>query len=94
MEIYKITFWKEPYNPDNSFVDDKEAYLTTAIVTQNEYKLETVYHIKLNDIGLFSMYGEFNIVNKNGFWLSKDFDSPEFNFLKSNIICTLDYLNK
>lgn len=94
METFKIVFWKKPYVSDDSFVESEDSFLTSAIVSKEINSLGEVYHIKLIDIGLQSLYGEFDIICKNGFWQSADFDTLEFNFLKSNIISAIDFLNK
>lgn len=86
MEYFNITFWKEPYHFENSFVKDTEPFRTSAIITKSIEKTTETFHVKLNDIGLNSLYGEFNIVRQNGLWQISDQDSDELNLLKRNII--------
>lgn len=86
MEDFTITFWKEPYNADNAFVKDTESYVTSAIITKSEESFNEQFHVKLIDIGLNSLYGEFIILRRNGLWQTSDQDSVELNFLKWNII--------
>ena len=86
MEEFKITFWKEPYNAENSFVKDIESFVTTAINNKSTVGTNDTFHVRLNDIGLHSLFGEFDIVRQNGFWQTSDRDSIEMNFLKWNII--------
>lgn len=86
MEKFNITFWKEPLNEDNSFVRDTIALKTSATITKFTEKTHETFHVKLNDIGLNSLYGDFDIVRQNGFWQTSDQDSDELNHLKKNII--------
>ena len=94
MEAFKITFWKEPFNSDNSFVKDIESYLTSAKITKSVDKINDRFRVKLLDIGLDSLYGEFDINRQNGLWHTSDQDSVELNFLKWNIIIELSNQNK
>lgn len=94
MQEFKITFWKKPYNSETSFVKDFESIVTSAIVVMTTNKAIDTFHIKLTDIGLDSLYGEFDIVRNNGFWKTSDNDSVELNFLKWNIISELSILFK
>lgn len=94
MEEFKITFWKEPYNADNSFVKDINSFLTSATITKSSDGNTHIFKVKLNDIGMNSLYGEFNILRQNGFWKTADSDSVELNFLKWNIISELSILLK
>ena len=89
MKEFKITFWREPYNSDSSFVKDINSYLTSATITKFSDKIFERFHVKLTDIGLHSLYGEFDIICKNGQWQTIDHDSIELNFLKWNIIFEL-----
>lgn len=90
MEEFKITFWKEPFNSDNSFGKSIDFMTTSAIITKSIEKSTERYHVKLTDIGLDSLYGEFHILKINGRWQTSDLDSREMNFLKWNIICELE----
>lgn len=94
MEIFKIIFSKEPYNKEDSFVNETESFLTSATITKSTNVVEDIYQVKLNDIGLDSLYGEFVIVKKNGFWQSTDKDDVKFNLLKWNITRRLEDINK
>ncbi len=86
MDEFKITFWKEPYNAENSYVKDIDSFVTSATINKTtDGRLDT-FHVKLTDIGLNSFYGEFYILRENGFWKTTDQDSVELNFLKWNII--------
>ncbi len=89
MEEFKITFWKEPYNPEISFVKDLESFVTSATITKATDVLIDTFHVRLTDIGLNSLYGEFDILRKNELWQTSDQDSVELNFLKWNIIIEL-----
>lgn len=93
MDKFLITFWKEPYNAENSFVQNLEYYITTAEITKSSYTNQDIYHVKLNDIGLYSKFGTFDIVCQDGFWSISDTESAELNFLKWNIVCRLISLN-
>lgn len=86
MKEFKITFWKEPYKSDNSFVKDIESYLTSATITKSSDTTTDRFHVRLTDIGLNSLFGEFDIMRQNGLWQTSDKDSVELNFLKWNII--------
>lgn len=86
MEEFNITFWKEPFNPENSFVKDTDSFKTSATITKFTVKKHETFHVILNDIGLNSLYGEFDILRQNGFWQSSDQDSDELIQLKKNII--------
>lgn len=86
MEEFKITFWKEPYNAENSFVKDIESFVTSATIKKSTVGHNDTFHVRLKDIGLHSLYSEFDIVRQNGFWQTSDRDSVEMNFLKWNII--------
>jgi hypothetical protein len=90
MKEFKITFWKEPYNAENSFVKDIESFVTTAIVNKRTEGFSEIFHVKLTDIGLQSLHGEFDIIRHNGLWQTSDQDSAELNFLKWNIIRGLE----
>ena len=89
MQKIKITFWKESYNPENSFVKDLNDLRTTATVTKTETKENEYYQIKFDDIGLDSLYGELYIERRDMFWVRPAEDTPELTLLKSNIICAL-----
>jgi hypothetical protein len=89
MEKIKITFWKESFNPENSFLKEINNFLTSAEVIKTETKDNENYHIKFNDIGLDSLYGELNIVRRNKRWITSTEDAPELTFLKWNIIGAL-----
>lgn len=91
MEEFKITFWKERYNADNSFVKVIESFVTSATITKSTNEMTDKFHVKLTDIGLNSLYGEFDILRHNGLWQTSDEDSVELNFLKWNIISELSY---
>ncbi len=47
------------------------------------------FHVRLTDIGLNSLLGEFDILRQNELWQTSDKDSVELNFLKWNIIIEL-----
>jgi hypothetical protein len=85
MEEFKITFWKKPYNAENSFVKDDVTFLTSAIITKTTERTTETFHVKLNDIGLNSLFGEFDIIRQNGLWETSDQDSAELNLLKWSI---------
>jgi len=93
-EKFKIKFWKEPYNSEAAFSFDIDAYLTTAIASKTIVESTENYHIVLTDIGLNSLFGEFDIVKQNGLWELSDGDSVELKFLKWSIISSLDYFLK
>jgi len=86
MEEFKIVFWKEPYQAGDTFIRNIESFVTTAIVKKSMDGTTETFHIKLTDIGLNSLYGEFDIVKANGFWQTSDQDPVELNVLKWNII--------
>lgn len=86
MEKFKITFWKEPLFDDTSFINSSESIQTSAIITKSTYQTIETYHIQLIDIGLDSLYGQFEIIRKNGFWQTSDQGSQDLNLLKKNII--------
>lgn len=94
MEKFKITFFKEPYNADNAFIQETKGFITSAGVTKSTSGTVETFDIKLNDIGLNSLHGEFSIVRHNGFWKTSDQDSGELNLLKQNIITEIDQLLK
>lgn len=89
MEVFKITFWKEPYNSEISFVKEFESFVTSATITKSTEGTIDTFHVKLTDIGLNSLHGEFEILRKNELWQTSDQDSVELNFLKWNIIIEL-----
>jgi hypothetical protein len=89
MENFNVTFWKEPYNHNDSFVKDLTRFIASAKVSKSSSGQIDTFHIKLNDIGLNSLHGEFDIVRENGVWQRSDKDSAELNFLKWNIIGVL-----
>jgi hypothetical protein len=89
MEEFKITFWKEPYNAEISFVKDAESLVTSATITKSTDGITDTFHVRLIDIGLNSLYGEFDILRQNELWQTSDQDSVELNFLKWNIIIEL-----
>jgi hypothetical protein len=93
MEKLKITFWKMPYNAEDSFLKDINSFLASAEISKFSKGSNDIFRVKLSDIGLDSLYGEFDIIRKNGFWQTSDTDSAEFNFLKWNIIGELDHLD-
>jgi hypothetical protein len=66
METFEITFLNKPCNGESSFVKYTETFLIAAIVTKSEEGLTDRFHITLKDIGLNSLYGEFDILRKNG----------------------------
>lgn len=86
MEKFEITFWKKPFNAEISFVKGEVTFKTTANIAKSTEKTTETFHVKLNDIGLNSLFGEFDIVRQDGFWQTSDQDSAELNFLKWNII--------
>lgn len=94
MEKFKITFLKEPYTVDNAFIQETKGFITSADITKSTSGIVDTFVIKLNDIGLNSLHGEFNIVRHDGFWKTSDQDSGELNLLKQNIITELDQLQK
>ncbi len=94
MEEFKITFWKEPYNAENSFVKDIESFVTSANITKTTDETIDTFHVQLLDIGLDSLHGEFDILRQNELWQTSDQDSVELNFLKWNIIIELSNLMK
>jgi len=91
MRSFKVLFWKTPFVTEIDFVPDTNTYITSATVTQTIDDLSDIFHIKLNDIGLNSLFGEFDIIRKNGYWQTTDKDGAELNFLKWNIICSLEF---
>ena len=91
MEEFKITFWKEPYNAEISFVKDIESYVTSASITKSTDGMTDTFHVRLTDIGLLSIYGEFDILRQNELWQTSDQDSVDLNFLKWNIISELTH---
>jgi len=86
MEEFKITFWKKPENSTDSFVANTESYITSATVTKSTNGMTEIFHVKLTDIGLDSLHGEFDIIRQDGFWQITDQDSVELQSLKWNII--------
>jgi hypothetical protein len=85
MEIYNITFWTKTFIEGNSSLGDPD-FKASATITHFTEKTHEIFNIKLNDIGLKSLFGEFDIVRQNGFWQTSDLDSEELNQLKMNII--------
>lgn len=94
MKKFKITFYKEPYNADNAFGHDTKGFLTSADVTKSSSGGIDTFTVKLNDIGLNSLFGEFNIIRNNGSWSTSDKDSQELILLKQNIIYEIDILKE
>jgi hypothetical protein len=94
METFEITFLNKPCNGESSFVKYTETFLIAAIVTKSEEGLTDRFHITLKDIGLNSLYGEFDILRKNGMWQTSDRDSAELINLKRDIIIELLIQNK
>ena len=90
MEKFNIIFWKEPYKADNSFLNGIESYITSAIIHKSIKGMTEVFLIHLQDIGLKSLFGDFEIIRQNGYWQTSDKDSAEFNLLKWNIINALE----
>ena len=68
MEKFKITFLKEPYNSENTFIQETKGFITSADITKSTSGIVDTFIVKLNDIGLNSLHGEFNIVRHDGFW--------------------------
>ncbi len=94
MEKFNITFLKEPYNADNAFIRETKGFLTSADILKSTYRTVDTFVVKLNDLGLNSLHGEFNIVRHNGLWKMSDQDSGELNLIKQNIIYELEQLEK
>ncbi len=94
MEKFKITFWKEPYNADNAFIQESKGFITSADINKSTSGIVVTFFVKLSDIGLDSLHREFNIVRHDGLWKTSDQDSGELNLLKKNIINELDRLHK
>ena len=94
MEKFEITFWKERYNPDNSFDKNIDFFITSAVITKSTNENKEIFHVDLKDIGLNSTFGNFEILRLNGMWQTSDKDSVELNFLKWNIISELSHLMK
>ncbi|MGC4041896.1 MAG: hypothetical protein QM710_14225 [Flavobacterium sp.] len=86
MEKIKITFWKESYNPETSFIKEINNFLTSAEVTKTTNGNEDNYTVKFVDIGLDSLYGQLIIKRRAGNWITSSEDSAEINLLKWNII--------
>ena len=93
MEEFNITFWKEPYKADNPFFNGIESYITSAIIHKSIMGMTEIFFIHLQDIGLNSLYGDFEIIRLDGYWQASDKDSAEFNLLKWNIINALELRN-
>jgi hypothetical protein len=72
MEEFKITFWKEPYNRQSSFVKDIESFLTSATITKSTDGIIDRFHVRLTDVGLNSLLGEFDILRQNELWQTSD----------------------
>lgn len=89
-----MTFYAEPYNADNAFVKETKGFTTSADIIKSTNGTVDSFAVKLDDIGLNSLHGEFNIVRDKGFWKTSDQDSGELNLLKRNIITELDQLSK
>ena len=94
MEEFNLTFWKKPYNSENSFVKETDAYLTSATIAVSENEEQKVFHVKLTDIGLNSKFGEFDIVKQGIFWQTSDAESVELNCLKENIMSALEFYGR
>lgn len=86
MKEFNITFWKEPYKADNPFSNGIEGYITSARIHKSTKGKTEIFLIHLQDIGLKSLYGNFEIICQDGYWQISDKDSAEFNLLKWNII--------
>ena len=86
MKEFKITFLKEQYKTDSPFSVGSESYITSASITKNINGEIEIFHVRLDDIGLHSIYGEFDLLCKNSMWLFNENDSREFNLLKKNIV--------
>lgn len=92
MNNINITFLKQPCNAENSFLKDSNAFVTSAAITMFNYGDTEIFNVKLNDIGLNSLYGKFEISRQNGNWKTTDIDSCELNSLKMDIISALSIL--
>ena len=86
MNKFIISFIYVPYNVESTFVPDLNMIQTTATIMHTKEKNISIFHVKLNDIGLDSLFGEFNIIIDTNFWQVSDVDSNELNKLKENII--------
>lgn len=86
MEKFKITFWIKPLYDDDPFIKNSEPYLTSANITKSTFQTIESYHVQLDDIGMNSLFGEFEIIRENGNWQTSDQDSQDLNSLKWNII--------
>lgn len=86
MEKFKITFWKTESIEENSIIRDNDPFITSAIVIKTTEKTREIYHIVLIDIGLRSLFGEFDLVRENKLWQTSDEDSQELRLLKISII--------
>lgn len=93
MEEFRISFWKEPYKADIPFYNGIESYITSATINKSTKGKNEIFLVHLQDIGLNSLYGNFEIICQDGFWKTSDIDSVEFNLLKWNIINALQLRN-
>jgi hypothetical protein len=90
MKAFTLTFFIEN-NEEKSFIPDNDKIITSAQIGQIIDGSEEIFQIQLNDIGLKSVYGDFEIVRENGLWKTTDKDSMELNILKRSIIYAIDH---
>lgn len=92
MKEYKILFWYKPFPQEDDFVKDTNHFLTSALIKETRCDGVDIFHVRLLDIGLNSLYGEFDITRKDGYWQTFDIDGSELNYLKTNIGWTLEFM--
>jgi hypothetical protein len=90
-EKFKIIFWQVQANEKGFIIPNIDLYLSYAIVTKSTDNFTEIYHIELEDIGLSSLFGEFDLIRENNLWQISDQDSQEFRLIKSSIIEAIEF---
>ena len=89
MKTFALTFFIEN-SDEKSFIPDNDKIITSAQICQIIDGDKEVFQIILDDIGLKSVYGDFEIVRGNGLWKTTDKDSVKFNIIKRSIMYAID----
>jgi len=89
MKTFTLTFFIEN-SDEKSFIPDNDKIITSAQICQIIDGGKEVFQIILDDIGLKSVYGDFEIVRENGLWKTTDKDSVKFNIIKRSIMYAID----
>lgn len=89
MKTFTLTFFIENRD-EKSWIPDNDKIITSAQICKIIDGTKEIFQIILNDIGLKSVYGDFEIVRENGLWKTTDKDSMKFNTVKRNIMFAID----